>query len=113
MRLQCFASTPELTLCVDLGELSLLRYSKVQRRVARRRARLIHIRLLPLIVNFSDVTKTELVATAASLVMEEAGLWSTAKLSVARSELSATSLPSQGLALFAGGYGSTGALLRK
>jgi hypothetical protein len=43
------------------------------------------------------------VAAAASLVMEVAGAWSTAKLSVAREQLSATSLPSQGLALFAGG----------
>ncbi len=34
------------------------------------------------------------------------GTWSTAKLSVARSGLSATSLPSQGLALFAGGGGA-------
>jgi hypothetical protein len=32
--------------------------------------------------------------------------WRTAKLSVARCCLSATSLPSQGLALFAGGYGA-------
>ncbi len=32
--------------------------------------------------------------------------WRTAKLSVARGFLSATSLPSQGLALFAGGYGA-------
>ena len=32
-----------------------------------------------------------------------AGTWHTAQLSVARSQLSATSLPSQGLALFAGG----------
>ena len=40
----------------------------------------------------------------------KAGAWSTAKLSVARFDISATSLPSQGLALFAGG---TGALLRK
>ncbi len=40
----------------------------------------------------------------------KAGSWSTAKLSVGRSDLSATSLPSQGLALFAGG---SGALLRK
>ena len=38
------------------------------------------------------------------------GAWSTAKLSVARAFLSATSLPSQGLALFAGGGC---ALLRK
>ncbi len=38
------------------------------------------------------------------------GAWSTAKLSVGRYGLSATSLPSQGLALFAGG---DGALLRK
>jgi hypothetical protein len=39
-----------------------------------------------------------------------AGTWSTAKLSVARTGLSATSLPSQGLALFASGLGT---LLRK
>ncbi len=40
----------------------------------------------------------------------KSGTWSTAKLSVARWGFSATSLPSQGLALFAGGGG---ALLRK
>jgi hypothetical protein len=33
------------------------------------------------------------------------GKWSTARLSVARYGLAATSLPSQGLALFAGGQG--------
>ena len=38
------------------------------------------------------------------------GAWSTAKLIVGRGGFSATSLPSQGLALFAGGGG---ALLRK
>jgi hypothetical protein len=38
-----------------------------------------------------------------------AGTWYTAQLSVARSSISATSLPSQGLAVFAGGEG---ALLR-
>ncbi len=32
------------------------------------------------------------------------GRWSTAVLSVARSQLAATSLPNQGLAIFAGGY---------
>ena len=32
------------------------------------------------------------------------GRWSTAVLSVARSKLAATSLPNQGLAIFAGGY---------
>ncbi len=45
-----------------------------------------------------------------SPVKGNAGTWHTAQLSVARSGLSATSLPSQGLAVFAGGYG---ALLRK
>jgi hypothetical protein len=35
-----------------------------------------------------------------------AGTWHTAQLSVARYRLSATSLPSQGLALFAGGQGA-------
>ena len=34
------------------------------------------------------------------------GTWNTAKLSVARGYPSATSLPSHGLALFAGGMGS-------
>ena len=33
-----------------------------------------------------------------------AGTWHTAQLSVARADPSATSLPSQGLALFAGGF---------
>jgi hypothetical protein len=33
-------------------------------------------------------------------------MWSTARLSVARCFLAATSLPSQGLALFAGGFNS-------
>ena len=33
-----------------------------------------------------------------------AGTWSTAALSVARGSLAATSLPSAGLAIFAGGY---------
>ena len=42
-------------------------------------------------------------ASAASLVKTNAGTWHTAQLSVARCVLSATSLPSQGLALFAGG----------
>ncbi len=42
-------------------------------------------------------------AASAALVMEAAGTWSTAKLSVARDFLSATLLPCQGLALFAGG----------
>jgi hypothetical protein len=35
------------------------------------------------------------------------GSWSTAALSVARYYLAATSLPDQGLAIFAGGYTST------
>ncbi len=34
------------------------------------------------------------------------GRWTTAALSVARSGLAATSLPNQGLAIFAGGYAS-------
>jgi hypothetical protein len=33
------------------------------------------------------------------------GKWTTAALSVARERLVATSLPNQGLAIFAGGYG--------
>ncbi len=34
------------------------------------------------------------------------GLWTTAALSVARQYLAATSLPNDGLAIFAGGYNS-------
>ena len=34
------------------------------------------------------------------------GLWTTAVLSVARDSLAATSLPNDGLAIFAGGYGA-------
>ena len=34
------------------------------------------------------------------------GVWTTAALSVARSGLAATSLPNDGLAIIAGGYGS-------
>jgi hypothetical protein len=36
------------------------------------------------------------------------GRWMTAALSVARHEIAATSLPEQGLAIFAGGYTGTG-----
>ena len=45
-------------------------------------------------------------ASAASFVKTNSGTWHTAQLSVARSDLSAMSLPSQGLALFAGGSGA-------
>ena len=46
-------------------------------------------------------------STTASLLKGNAtGYWHTAQLSVARDNLAATSLPSQGLALFAGGYGA-------
>ena len=34
------------------------------------------------------------------------GIWTTAALSVNRSGLAATSLPNDGLAIFAGGYGA-------
>ncbi len=51
-------------------------------------------------------------AAAASLVGGNVGTWRTAKLSVARCDLVATSLPSQGLAMFAGGQ-NNGALLWK
>ena len=63
--------------------------------------------------SFASHQRIRTVAAADSLVMEVAGALSTAKLSIARSYLSATSLPSQGLALFAGGFTDVGALLRK
>ena len=36
------------------------------------------------------------------------GRWTTAALSVARDQIAATSLPEQGLAIFAGGYSGAG-----
>jgi hypothetical protein len=50
------------------------------------------------------------IGTAAPIVKGNVGTWHTAQLRVARGDLSATSLPSQGLALFAGGF-TPGALL--
>ena len=43
---------------------------------------------------------------AAEINSAASGTWSTASLSVARSTFAATSLPGQGLALFAGGQGA-------
>ena len=49
-----------------------------------------------------------LVHTAAQKVVSESlGPWSTAVLSEARQNLAATSLPNQGLAIFAAGYGTS------
>jgi len=42
---------------------------------------------------------------AVDIFNASSGLWSTAALSVARDLLAATSLPNQGLAIFAGGRG--------
>ena len=39
------------------------------------------------------------------------GVWTTAALSVARSDLAATSLPNEGLAIFAGGQGASYVLM--
>ena len=47
-----------------------------------------------------------LVHAAAQVVSESLGTWSTASLSEARWWLAATSLPKQGLAIFAGGAGT-------
>jgi hypothetical protein len=54
--------------------------------------------LLPLIADSGDPSNVVDIFNASS------GIWSTAFLSVAR-ELSATSLPNHGLAIFAGGAG--------
>jgi hypothetical protein len=40
---------------------------------------------------------------AVDIFNASSGLWSTAELGVARASIAATSLPSQGLAIFAGG----------
>ncbi len=42
--------------------------------------------------------------TAREIASESFGTWSTANISQARYQLAATSLPNQGLAIFAGGY---------
>ena len=44
------------------------------------------------------------VSNAVDIFDLTSGRWTTAALSVARCNLSATSLPEQGLAIFAGGY---------
>jgi hypothetical protein len=46
-------------------------------------------------------------AAAQKVVSESLGTWSTANLSEARSNLAATSLPNEGLAIFAGGQGTS------
>ena len=46
-------------------------------------------------------------AEAQKVALESLGPWSTANLSEARSYLAATSLPNQGLAIFAGGQGTS------
>jgi hypothetical protein len=45
------------------------------------------------------------VSVAVDIFDANSGRWSTAALSVARYDLAATSLPNQGLAIFAGGRG--------
>jgi len=50
-------------------------------------------------------------SNAVDIFNASSGRWSTAVLSAARMYLAATSLPNQGLAIFAGGYSGTGLLL--
>ena len=45
-------------------------------------------------------------SNAVDIFNATSGLWTTAALSVARNDLAATSLPNQGLAIFAGGRGT-------
>ncbi len=47
------------------------------------------------------------VSNAVDIFNATSGLWTTAALSVARDGLAATSLPNQGLAIFAGGWTGT------
>jgi serine/threonine protein kinase len=58
------------------------------------------------IVMFSN--RTYFYVKVVDIFDANAGTWRTAQLSVARSDLTATSLPSQGLALFAGGRNNSG-----
>jgi hypothetical protein len=46
-------------------------------------------------------------SNATSIFDATSGRWTTAALSVARADLAATSLPDQGLAIFAGGQSGT------
>jgi hypothetical protein len=52
------------------------------------------------------VGKHIIASNAVDIFNAASGSWSTAQLSVARLNLAATSLPNQGLAIFAGGYTS-------
>jgi hypothetical protein len=56
-------------------------------------------------MRFAEFVSSLLVASsdAVDIFNANSGKWSTAALSVARSFLAATSLPDQGLAIFAGG----------
>ncbi len=47
-------------------------------------------------------------SNAVDIFNATSGRWTTAALSVARNDLAATSLPNQGLAVFAGGFSSGG-----
>ena len=51
------------------------------------------------------------IANTVDMFNATSGVWTTAALSVARSSLAATSLPNEGLAIFAGGYGASYVLM--
>ena len=55
-----------------------------------------------MLMRFADSSVSS--SNAVDIFNAISGSWSTAALSVARLDLAATSLPNQGLAIFAGGY---------
>ena len=57
----------------------------------------------------SDITAY--VYNTVDIFNAKSGVWTTAALSVARYALAATSLPNDGLAIFAGGYGASCVLI--
>ena len=60
--------------------------------------------VLPLLIADAVCAGGSSSGTTVDIFNARSGIWTTAALSVARSDLVATSLPNDGLAIFAGGY---------
>ncbi len=67
--------------------------------------------LLLLLLMRCAVEETGYPFNATDIFNATSGVWITAALSVARVYLAATSLPNEGLAIFAGGYGESHVLM--
>ena len=94
--LRCLVKRPLLALGAHEPRRSPKHHNRQIAQVAAAAAVLLHC-VCSLLVN----------AEAQKVALESLGPWSTASLSEARGFLAATSLPNQGLAIFAGGVGTS------